>query len=57
MFPTIMPWPMTLAPMNEAIRRKNHVKKNLDTGKLSITIGEVIEDVRRVLLSKTRKIV
>ena len=29
----IMPWPMTLAPMNEAIRRKNCVKKNLDMEK------------------------
>jgi hypothetical protein len=28
-----MPWPMTLAPTNEAIRRENHVKENLDTEK------------------------
>jgi hypothetical protein len=28
MFPTIMPWPMTLAPTNEAIRRENHAEKN-----------------------------
>jgi hypothetical protein len=27
MFPTIMPWPMTLAPTNEAVRRENHAEK------------------------------
>jgi hypothetical protein len=27
MFPAIMPWPMTLAPTNEAVRRKNHAEK------------------------------
>jgi hypothetical protein len=25
----IMSWPMTLAPMNEAVRRENHAEKNL----------------------------
>jgi hypothetical protein len=29
MFPTTMPWPMTLAPTNEAVSRENHVKKIL----------------------------
>ena len=29
MFPAIMPWPMTLAPTNEAIRREKCVKKTL----------------------------
>ncbi len=29
MFPATMPWPMTLAPTNEAVRRENRVKKNL----------------------------
>ncbi len=29
MFPTIMPWPMTLAPTNEAVRCVNHAEKNL----------------------------
>ena len=28
MFPTILPWPMTLAPMNEAISCDNHAEKN-----------------------------
>ncbi len=57
MFPPIMPWPMTLAPTNEAIRRENRAEKNLDTGKkLTITIQEVIKDVRIVLLSKKGKI-
>ncbi len=27
MFPAIMPWPMTLTPMNEAVRRENHAEK------------------------------
>ncbi len=29
MFPAIMPWPMTLAPTNEAVRRENHAEKTL----------------------------
>ncbi len=29
MFPATMPWPMTLAPANEAVRRENHAEKNL----------------------------
>ncbi len=29
MFPAIMPWPMTLTPTNEALRRENHAEKNL----------------------------
>jgi hypothetical protein len=33
MLPAIMPWPMTLTPANEAIRRDNCVEKNLDTEK------------------------
>ncbi len=27
MFPATMPLPMTLAPMNEAVRRENHAEK------------------------------
>ncbi len=33
MFPALMPWPMTLAPTNEAVRRQNHAEKNLDKEK------------------------
>ncbi len=29
MFPATMPWPMTLAPTNEAVKRGNHTEKNL----------------------------
>jgi hypothetical protein len=29
MFPTIMPWPMTLAPTNEAVRHENCAEKTL----------------------------
>ncbi len=29
MFPARMPWPKTLAPTNEAVRRENHAEKNL----------------------------
>ncbi len=49
MFPTIMPWPMTIAPTNEAVRRENHAKKNLDKEKkITVTIREVMKDVRIV---------
>ncbi len=52
-----MPWPMTLAPTNEAVRRENHVKKNLyKEKKITIMIQEVMKDVRIVLLSKKHKI-
>jgi hypothetical protein len=33
MFPATMPWPMTLAPMNEAVRRENHTDKKPLEGK------------------------
>ncbi len=52
-----MPWPMTLAPMNEADRRENHAEKNLYKGKkLTITLREDMKFVRIVLLSKKCKI-
>ncbi len=35
MFPDTMPWPMTLASTNEAVRRKNHAKKNLHKEKIN----------------------
>jgi hypothetical protein len=56
MFPAIMPWPMTLDPTSEAARRENCAKKNLDTEKITVTIQEVMQDVRIVLLSKKHKI-
>jgi hypothetical protein len=56
MFPAIMPWPMTLTPTNEAVRRQNHVEKTFLRKKLTVTIREVMKDVRIVLLSKKRKI-
>jgi hypothetical protein len=52
-----MPWPMTLAPTNEAVRPENHAKKTLcKEKKLTVTIREVMKDVRIVLLSKKHKI-
>jgi hypothetical protein len=30
MFPATMPWPMTLAPTNEAVRGENHAEKTLE---------------------------
>jgi hypothetical protein len=46
MFPAIMPWLMTLAPMNEAIGRENHTEKPLARKKIAnIMIWVVIEDV------------
>jgi hypothetical protein len=57
MFLTIIPWLITLAPTNEAaIRREKCVEKTLIWKKLTVTIREVIEDVRIVLLSKKCKI-
>jgi hypothetical protein len=57
MFPAIMPSPMTLAPTHEAIRCENCAKrKPWYEKKITITIREVIEDVRIVLLSKKREI-
>jgi hypothetical protein len=47
---------MTLAPRNEAVRRENHVDKNLYKGNFSIMIREVMKDVRKVLLSKKHEI-
>ncbi len=47
---------MTPDPTNEAIRHEKCAKKNLDTEKLTITILDVIEVVRIVLLSIKRKI-
>jgi hypothetical protein len=35
MFPAIMPWPMTLAPTNEAVIRENHAKKTFIKKKIN----------------------
>ncbi len=52
-----MPWPMTFAPTNEAVRCENHVEKILYKEKTTtVTIQEVMKDVTIVLLSKKRKI-
>jgi hypothetical protein len=56
MFPAIMPWPMTLAPTNGAVRRGNCAETNLDMEKITVMIREVMKDVRIVLLSKKHKI-
>jgi hypothetical protein len=56
MFPATMPWPMTLAPTNEAVRHENYAKKTFIRKKMTVTIREVMKDVRIVLLSKKRKI-
>ncbi len=48
---------MTLTPINEAVRRENHAeKKTFIRKKLTVTIWEVMKDVRIALLSKKRKI-
>jgi hypothetical protein len=48
---------MTLAPTNKAVRRENHVEKNFYKEKyITVTIWEVMKDVRIVLLSKKHKI-
>jgi hypothetical protein len=52
-----MPWRMTLTPTNEAVGRENHAEKNLyKEQKSTVTIREVMKDVRIVLLSKKHKI-
>ncbi len=35
MFPAIMPWPMTLAPTNEAVRGENLAEKKLCKEKIN----------------------
>ncbi len=35
MFPAIMPWLMTLAPTNEAVRHENHAKKTIIRKKIN----------------------
>jgi hypothetical protein len=56
MFPAIMPWPMTLDPMNEAVRRENLAEKTFIRKKITVMIREVMKDERIVLLSRKRKI-
>ncbi len=51
MFPAIGPWPMTLAPTNEAVRREPCGKKPLFRKKTNRHDREVMEDVRTVLPS------
>jgi hypothetical protein len=48
---------MTLAPMNEAVRRDNHAKKKpLCRKKINRHDRKVMKDVRTVLPSNTRKV-
>ncbi len=47
---------MTLAPTNEAVRRDNQAKKTFVRKKINRNDREVMEDVRTVLLSNTRKV-
>jgi hypothetical protein len=56
MFPATMPWHMTLAPTNEAVRCENHTEKTFIRKKITVTIREVMKDVRIVSLSKKHKI-
>ncbi len=51
-----MAWLMTLAPMNEAVRRDNQAEKTFVRKKINRHDREVMEDVRTVLPSNTRKI-
>jgi hypothetical protein len=51
-----MPWPMTLAPTNEAIRHENHAKITLIRKKNTAMIWVIMQDARKVLLSKMHKI-
>jgi hypothetical protein len=49
----IMPWPMTLTPMDEAVECENHAKKPTQRKTITVMIQEVMQDVRIVLLSKS----
>ncbi len=40
-----MPWPMTLVPTNEAIRRDNHAEKNLSKENNTVMIQEVMKNL------------
>jgi hypothetical protein len=55
MFPAIMPWLMTLAPTNEAIRHGNHAAKTSIRGKKYRNDWVVMQDVRIALLSKKQR--
>jgi hypothetical protein len=55
MFLAIMPWLMTLAPTNEAVRRENHKKKTLIRKKITVAIREVMKDVRIVRIEERFK--
>jgi hypothetical protein len=35
MFPALMPWPITLGPTNEAVRRENHAENSLIRKKIN----------------------
>jgi hypothetical protein len=50
MFPALMPWPMTPPPTNEAVRLENCAEKTLIQKKITVTIREVMKDVKIVLL-------
>ncbi len=57
MFPAIRPWPMALAPTNEAVGCDKHAeKKPLFRKKINRHDCEVMNDVRTVLPSNTRKV-
>jgi hypothetical protein len=56
MFPAIMPWPMTLSLTNEDVRYKNHAGKIFIRKKITVTIWEVMKDVRIVILSNKHKV-
>ncbi len=47
---------MTLAPTNEAVRGDNQVNKTFGRKKINRHDQEVMEDVRTVLPSNTRKV-
>ncbi len=56
MFPAIRPWPMTLAPTNEAVKRDDQAEKTFVRKKINRHDWEVMEDVRTVLPSNTGKV-
>jgi hypothetical protein len=56
MFPAIMPWPMTLAPTNEAVGRENHAEKTFIRKKINLHDLEGHERCKDSITIKKRKI-
>jgi hypothetical protein len=55
MFPAIMSWPITLAPMSEAIRRETHAKKTFI--RKNINLGSHVRCKDSITIKKEQDVV